>query len=101
MPAALKPILTVSSLVLLAFAVVSLFADESWLALLDSVHWTVSAGAAWVSPGKRRYTATPDNISTAVGFATAPACILSANAVGICKSCFTGIRFRRHRMLFT
>ncbi|WP_140914182.1 hypothetical protein [Methylomonas koyamae] len=47
-PADLKPILTVSSLLLLAIAVLSLFAGESWLALLDSAHWTVSAGTAWV-----------------------------------------------------
>lgn len=47
MPADLKLILSGASLILLATAAITPFAGESWLALLDGLHWTVSAGAAW------------------------------------------------------
>ncbi|ANE55349.1 hypothetical protein [Methylomonas sp. DH-1] len=47
MPADLKLILSGASLLLLATAAILPFAGESWLALLDNVHWTVSAAAAW------------------------------------------------------
>lgn len=47
MPADLKLILSGASLILLATAAITPFAGEGWLALLDGLHWTVSAGAAW------------------------------------------------------